>query len=109
MRLINVHLRLVVIVVSLLLSFFSHAAEMIENQVSSHPFAETPKRVVVLNWDLLEQVLALGVTPVGAPELESYRLWVVKPEAPKEITDIGSRSEPNLPHHQQGEPGEKCQ
>ena len=96
MRLINVHLRLLVIVVSVLVSFFSHAAEMIENQVSSHPFAETPKRVVVLNWDLLEQVLALGVTPVGAPELASYRLWVVKPEAPKEITDIGSRSEPNL-------------
>jgi len=59
-------------------------------------FATTPERVVVLNWDLLEQVLELGVTPVGAPNLEGYKNWVVIPKLPDSIQDIGTRAEPNL-------------
>ncbi|MGY0073340.1 ABC transporter substrate-binding protein [Vibrio proteolyticus] len=57
---------------------------------------QVPERIVVLNWDLLEQLLELGVTPVGAPNLPAYREWVVTPQAPAGITDIGTRAEPNL-------------
>lgn len=32
----------------------------------THTFAEVPQRVVVLNWDLLEQVLELGIQPLRA-------------------------------------------
>lgn len=55
-----------------------------------------PQRVVVLNWDLLEQVLELGITPVGVPEPDGYREWVVQPDLPASPEDIGTRAEPNL-------------
>lgn len=59
-------------------------------------FNHRPERVVVLNWELLEQVLELGVTPVGAPNIEGYRKWVVQPAVPDGVADIGTRAEPNL-------------
>ncbi|MFL1014849.1 iron-siderophore ABC transporter substrate-binding protein [Vibrio parahaemolyticus] len=59
-------------------------------------FEQVPQRVVVLNWDILEQVLALDIEPIAAPNLPGYRQWVVNPYAPESIEDIGSRAEPNL-------------
>lgn len=59
-------------------------------------FTAPPKRAVVLDWDLLEQVLSLDVIPVGATEIESYNQWVVLPAAPKSIEEVGTRAEPNL-------------
>jgi ferric hydroxamate transport system substrate-binding protein len=55
-----------------------------------------PLRAVVLDWSLLESVIELGVTPVGAPELDSYARWVVQPAIPVLTEDVGTRSEPNL-------------
>ncbi|WP_420646114.1 iron-siderophore ABC transporter substrate-binding protein [Vibrio parahaemolyticus] len=59
-------------------------------------FERVPQRVVVLNWDILEQVLALDIEPIAAPNLPGYRQWVVNPYAPESIEDIGTRAEPNL-------------
>ncbi|MFW0922819.1 iron-siderophore ABC transporter substrate-binding protein [Vibrio parahaemolyticus] len=59
-------------------------------------FEQVPQRVVVLNWDILEQVLALDIEPIAAPNLPGYRQWVVNPYAPASIEDIGTRAEPNL-------------
>ncbi|EPT1633167.1 TPA: iron-siderophore ABC transporter substrate-binding protein [Vibrio parahaemolyticus] len=59
-------------------------------------FEHVPQRVVVLNWDILEQVLALDIEPIAAPNLPGYRQWVVNPYAPESIEDIGTRAEPNL-------------
>lgn len=56
----------------------------------------TPKRVATLNWDIAEQVLALGVIPVAMPDISGYREWVMQPEVPDSVLDIGSRVEPNL-------------
>ncbi|WP_261884316.1 iron-siderophore ABC transporter substrate-binding protein [Vibrio pelagius] len=96
MRLVSQSICLLWLAFNLLSSSLAHAAIIVHDSSGSHQFEQAPKRVVVLNWDLLEQVIALGVTPVGGPELESYRSWVVNPKAPTDITDIGSRSEPNL-------------
>ncbi|MGL6259999.1 iron-siderophore ABC transporter substrate-binding protein [Vibrio sp. WXL210] len=74
----------------------STAGIVIEDARGEQYFSALPQRVVVLNWDLLEQVLVLGETPLAAPELNSYRQWVVKPSAPDSIEEIGSRAEPNL-------------
>ncbi len=68
----------------------------IQDSRGEQVFAQTPQRVVVLNWDLLEQVLELGITPVGAPNLPSYADWVVQPVVPAGVEDIGTRAEPNL-------------
>ncbi len=59
-------------------------------------FEQAPQRVVALNWDVLEQVLALEIKPIAAPNLAGYRQWVVNPYAPETIEDIGTRAEPNL-------------
>ncbi|MCV5222556.1 iron-siderophore ABC transporter substrate-binding protein, partial [Escherichia coli] len=57
-------------------------------------FEQVPQRDVVLNWDILEQVLALDIEPIAAPNLPGYRQWVVNPYAPESIEDIGTRAEP---------------
>ena len=38
-----------------------------------------PKRVVSLEWTYTENLLALGVQPVGAADLTGYREWVRVP------------------------------
>lgn len=55
-----------------------------------------PQRVIVLDWDLLEQILSLDVIPVGATEIAGYNQWVTHPIAPDSIQEVGMRAEPNL-------------
>lgn len=56
-----------------------------------------PKRVVTLEWTYTENVLALGVQPVGAADLAGYREWVriPVPLAPG-LQDVGTRQQPSL-------------
>ncbi|MEC0180651.1 iron-siderophore ABC transporter substrate-binding protein [Paenibacillus peoriae] len=55
------------------------------------------ERVVVLEWTFTEDLIALGVQPVGNADSADYKLWVT-PEAKlaDSVTDIGTRGEPNL-------------
>ncbi|MER1961713.1 iron-siderophore ABC transporter substrate-binding protein [Proteus vulgaris] len=55
-----------------------------------------PQRIIVLDWDLLEQVLTLDVIPIGATEIAGYNQWVAHPVAPNSIEEVGMRAEPNL-------------
>lgn len=55
-----------------------------------------PTRIAVLNWDLAENLLELGITPVGMPNINDYHTWVVEPAVPANVVDLGTRSEPNL-------------
>lgn len=59
-------------------------------------FKQPPRRVVVLDWGLVEQLLAIGVTPVGVGEPDGYRRWVSTPTLPTSVADVGARREPNL-------------
>lgn len=59
-------------------------------------FESPPDRIAVLTWALAEQVLDLGLKPVAVPETGLYRTWVVTPELPKDVVDIGLRDSPNL-------------
>lgn len=89
----------ILITIGLAVATFSQPAQAdisIIDSLGEQVFQQIPPRVVVLNWDLLEQVLALGITPVGASDLSGYQQWVVNPTAPDAIEDIGTRSEPNL-------------
>jgi iron complex transport system substrate-binding protein len=61
-----------------------------------HFFEKPPERVIVTDWALVEQVLELGIQPVGIPEVEKYNHFVQHPELPKDIVDIGRRGSPNL-------------
>ncbi|MDE1179059.1 ABC transporter substrate-binding protein [Paraburkholderia sp.] len=53
-------------------------------------------RVVVLDWGVLETLLAMGVVPVGAAEIDSYRDSVVSPDVPSSVADVGLRLAPSL-------------
>lgn len=59
-------------------------------------FDSTPKRVIAGNWMLAEMLLELDIVPVGIADLAGYNKWVVAPEMPETVADIGLRSEPNL-------------
>ncbi|MHA6533236.1 ABC transporter substrate-binding protein [Paenibacillus sp. BAC0078] len=55
------------------------------------------KKVVVLEWTFTEDVIALGVQPVGNADNKNYSVYVTS-EAPLDasVTDVGTRDEPNL-------------
>jgi iron complex transport system substrate-binding protein len=59
------------------------------------PSQAAPKRVVALEWDALENLLSLGVRPVGAADLGGYRTYVAI-GLPGAITDVGKRQEPSI-------------
>ncbi|WP_204375135.1 ABC transporter substrate-binding protein [Photobacterium swingsii] len=61
----------------------------------THQIAAHPSRIVALNWDITEQLIELGVTPIAMPDKAGYEQWVVKPQLPTSIEDIGTRVEPN--------------
>jgi iron complex transport system substrate-binding protein len=68
----------------------------IEDDLQAHHFEQTPTRIVALNWSMAENLIELGITPVGIADMAGYQSWVVKPAIPAGVTDVGTRSEPNL-------------
>ena len=58
---------------------------------------ENAERVVTLEWSYTEDLLALGLQPVGAADIAGYESWVKIPIALDEaVVDVGTRQEPNL-------------
>lgn len=54
-------------------------------------------RVVVLEWTYAEDLLALGIQPVGVADTEGYDRWVkAEPGLGPNVTDVGTRQEPSL-------------
>lgn len=88
--------RLMLLTLSLFASSTSLADITIHDSEGEKTFSKVPERVVVLNWDLIEQVLELDVTPLGGPNIEGYNTWVAQPHASEQVADIGTRAEPNL-------------
>ncbi|QKW10529.1 iron-siderophore ABC transporter substrate-binding protein [Streptomyces sp. NA04227] len=56
------------------------------------------KKVVALEWTYTEELVALGVTPVGSADNKGYGTWITAKgaELPKQVTDVGDRNEPSL-------------
>jgi iron complex transport system substrate-binding protein len=54
------------------------------------------ERVVVLEWQDVEDVLSLCVNPVGVADPEGYSTWVSAEELPEGTADVGQRGEPDL-------------
>ncbi|MBL4826392.1 MAG: ABC transporter substrate-binding protein [Spongiibacteraceae bacterium] len=85
-----------IFIVSCLIGSATGAAYEITDSFGKHRFDSPPQRVVVTDWAVLEQVLELGIKPIGAPELAAYQHYVQQPALPNSITDIGLRVSPNL-------------
>jgi ferric hydroxamate transport system substrate-binding protein len=70
---------------------------LVEHTMGSVCVVETPQRVVALEWTYVENLLALGVQPVGVADIEGFNTWVKIPIAlDEDVVDVGDRSEPNL-------------
>ncbi|MED2917180.1 iron-siderophore ABC transporter substrate-binding protein [Bacillus sp. AR8-1] len=55
------------------------------------------KKVVVLEWVYSEDLLALGVQPIGMADIKNYNKWVnTKTKPSKDVVDVGTRQQPNL-------------
>lgn len=54
------------------------------------------ERVAVLEWQQVEDVLTLCMTPAAVADVEGYSTWVTAEELPEGVQDVGSRNEPNL-------------
>jgi ABC-type Fe3+-hydroxamate transport system substrate-binding protein len=71
--------------------------------VAANPAASSAKaspgaapRLAVLDWGLVETLLAIGVTPVGVSEIDAYNESVVSPLVPAHVADVGLRLAPSL-------------
>jgi iron complex transport system substrate-binding protein len=53
-------------------------------------------RIAVIDWGMLETLLALGVVPKAATELIQFRRIVIEPSVPSTVVDLGLRGSPNL-------------
>lgn len=93
---INTGLRFIIFIGLCLNISQAFASYLVTDSFGKHKFEQPPVRIVVADWTLLEQLLELGVNPVGAPELDLYRHYVVQPDLPTGITDIGLRRAPNI-------------
>ncbi|HZH28735.1 MAG TPA: iron-siderophore ABC transporter substrate-binding protein [Azospirillaceae bacterium] len=90
-------MKLAVSVLALLLSLpFPVFAVTVSDSRGPQDFAKPPERVIVLSWELVEQVLQLDITPVAIADSKGYRTWVVRPHLPDGVDDVGTRQEPNL-------------
>ena len=69
---------------------------VVRDDLGEHEFAKRPTRPAVLQWDLLENVVGLGIQPAGACDIASWDAWVKDPKLPQGIVDLGTRAEPNL-------------
>lgn len=58
--------------------------------------AARPDRIAVIDWALLETLLAIGITPVAAAELVQYRQTVIEPPLPAGVIDLGLRGALNF-------------
>jgi iron complex transport system substrate-binding protein len=52
--------------------------------------------VVSLEWGLTENLLTLGVTPVGAADVQGYNTWATVVPLDESTPDVGMRGEPSL-------------
>lgn len=68
----------------------------VTDSFGKHRFQSPPQRVVVTDWTVLQQMLDLGIVPIGAPEVEAYRYYVGSPALPESVVDIGRRLSPSL-------------
>ena len=59
--------------------------------------AQTPPRIVTLEWAETEMVLSLGLIPSGVADLAGYRQWVgIENEKLADAVDVGGRQQPSL-------------
>ena len=82
--------------ISALVAVAACATTPVSQQNSSTP-TKKPTRIVALEWVYVEDLLALGIQPVGVADIGGYQEFVnVEPKLADNVVDVGTRQEPNL-------------
>jgi ABC-type Fe3+-hydroxamate transport system substrate-binding protein len=82
----------------------NNEARIIKHAMGETEISGTPKRIVAVEWSASENLLAIGVQPVGVVDLEGMKQYL-KPEGlPADVTDVGQTFEPNFEIISQLEP-----
>jgi iron complex transport system substrate-binding protein len=68
----------------------------VSSAASAPPGTVAPHRIVTMNWELTETLLALGVAPIGTSLPDWYRTTIVAPPLPPGVADIGLLYQPNF-------------
>lgn len=69
----------------------------IEDSKTTVTLEEPAIKVVALEYSYIEDLLALGVEPVGVADIPGYHQWVAAgPRIPKGVEDVGTRQEPSI-------------
>ncbi|MNO36466.1 Fe(3+)-citrate-binding protein YfmC precursor [compost metagenome] len=75
----------------------SEATHTIKHGLGTTEIKGKPQRIVALEFTYAEDLVALGVDPVGVADVEGYKKWVnTTPGLPDGVADVGTRQEPNL-------------
>lgn len=54
------------------------------------------EKVVALEWSEAEDLVTLGVMPVGVADVEGYGAWVQSASLDESVADVGTRQEPSV-------------
>lgn len=73
-----------------------NAAIEITDSHGKHRFQSPPSRVVVLNWAMAENMLALGEVPLGMADIATFQQHASTVEVPEDTQDVGARLSPDL-------------
>ena len=69
----------------------------ITHALGTETFDQVPERIVVLEWNFAEELLALGIQRVGMADIQGFEKWVkISETVSDEVVDVGTRQEPNL-------------
>lgn len=84
----------------------NNKVRIVEHAMGTTEIAGIPKRIVVLEWVYAEDLLALGVQPVGVADIKGMNDWVNLKDVKLagSVVDVGTRQEPNLEAITQLEP-----
>jgi ferric hydroxamate transport system substrate-binding protein len=72
--------------------------KLINHTMGQTEITGTPEKIVVLEWVFAEDLLALGLQPVGVADIEGMKKWVNLKglSLSDNVTDVGLRDQPNL-------------
>lgn len=70
---------------------------VIEDGFGKQEFDGVQEKVVALEWSIAEELLAVGVQPVGVADIENFNKWVtIDAKLDDSVVDVGQRLEPNI-------------
>lgn len=72
------------------------AITIVDDRGESIELAGPAEKVVALEWNTAENLVALGVMPVGVADVEGYGDWVQSETLDESVTDVGTRGEPSV-------------